>query len=231
MKYLYLLLFANLIFSQTTKVVYQLDTNFNEKQLKDEYIGEYLRNIKEAAYNVEFELIYNDTIGNFSVIEKNVVDENYKKAVEFSGGSSKSYYHKNTFYKYTGDSRVFKNNEFLVENNLESNWKITQETLMVNGYKCFKAIALVEVKHEGKTFKHDKTVWFCPEISAKYGPNGNGGLPGLIMFFEESGIIFKMKSINFEDNSVIEMPVKKNVIDNTEYIKKIEDNAKKEFRD
>jgi GLPGLI family protein len=231
MKHLFLLLFTTFLFSQTTKATYQLETNFSKEQLNDEYIGNYMNAIKDVAHYVEYNLVFNDSIANFYLIEKNVADENYINAVNFTGGNSKRFYDKNFCYNFSSESFVTKKNEYLIKSEINDKWNITTDTLTVNGYKCYKAISEVVVEHKGKTFKHDKIAWFCPEIPSKFGPKDSGNLPGLILFLEESGIIFKLKSIKFNDNTKIEQPILKNIISIEDFEKKIDEKFKDGIRD
>ena len=56
----------------------------------------------------------------------------------------------------------------------KNNWKITQETDTYLGYPVIKA-----------TSGHD-IVWFTPQIPVPFGPNGLGGLPGLILKYKHN---------------------------------------------
>ena len=94
------------MFSQTTKATYQLETNFSKEQLNDEYIGNYMNAIKDVAHYVEYNLVFNDSIANFYLIEKNVADENYVNAVNFTGGNSKRFYDKNFCYNVWGQQEI-----------------------------------------------------------------------------------------------------------------------------
>lgn len=62
-------------------------------------------------------------------------------------------------------------------------WEITGETKMVSGYMCRKAVAIKSStsSRTGKTREREIVAWFAPEIPIPFGPEGYGGLPGLIL--------------------------------------------------
>lgn len=63
------------------------------------------------------------------------------------------------------------------------NWTITKEKKKIGNYVCYKATCeYLEYNPVTKTHnKFSPEVWFTPEIASPYGPEGFGGLPGLIL--------------------------------------------------
>ena len=71
-------------------------------------------------------------------------------------------------------SRNFMGKQFLIVDRCNSAaWKITSDQKAVMGIPCIKA-----------TTKDEIVAWFAPSIKAPHGPNGYGGLPGLILAME-----------------------------------------------
>ncbi|WP_417799910.1 GLPGLI family protein [Tenacibaculum sp.] len=67
----------------------------------------------------------------------------------------------------------------------KTNWLITNETKIISGYLCRKAITK---KTNSKTKKEDIIIaWFTSEIPINYGPVHFSGLPGLILELEFTG--------------------------------------------
>ena len=64
---------------------------------------------------------------------------------------------------------------FLIEEPIEEapKWKVTGEQRDILGYRCLRATT---VQDSSKI-----SAWFAPEIPSSIGPNGTGGLPGLIL--------------------------------------------------
>lgn len=79
------------------------------------------------------------------------------------------------------------------------NWEITQETKIIKGYKCKKAIS--------KKFNSLVTAWFTEEISINAGPEKYDGLPGLILSLKNLGQEFNAEKIEIlKNNTVITKP-------------------------
>jgi len=60
----------------------------------------------------------------------------------------------------------------------ETKWKIHNEIRQVAGYLCMKAVTQDTIKDQ------EITAWFTTEIPISTGPEGLGGLPGLILMVE-----------------------------------------------
>lgn len=73
-----------------------------------------------------------------------------------------------------------------------SNWKITDESKIIGGYKTLKAYK----KFKGREY----SVWFAPEIPGFFGPLKLHGLPGLILEISDSRneILLIAKKIEFQ---------------------------------
>jgi len=83
----------------------------------------------------------------------------------------------NTFsYNYTNlDSE-----KIIVKGDIRpDNWKISNETKTIKGYKVVKATGYLQSSANRKNKK--VTAWFAPNIPVKLGPVSFGNLPGLIL--------------------------------------------------
>ena len=67
-------------------------------------------------------------------------------------------------------------------------WKMTNETRIINGKKCTKAIARGLLKIEA---------WYTTDIPFSYGPLGYYGLPGLIIELDTPSDIYTLKSFEY----------------------------------
>lgn len=68
-----------------------------------------------------------------------------------------------------------------------SQWEINkQKTAVINGRKCIMA----SLKGDSSTI-----AWYCPDIPCLMGPNGLGGLPGLILKLETKSATFQIKEL------------------------------------
>jgi GLPGLI family protein len=109
---------------------------------------------------------------------------------------------------FTDKDSIFMNlNAFGQDFNLEIGkvkWKITNETMKIGKFNCFKAIGLFE-KSSFINRKDVKVIaWFAPQISFNYGPKYYNGLPGLIIKLEEGrGISYTLKEIRRVENEQV----------------------------
>lgn len=94
-------------------------------------------------------------------------------------------------------SRVIGHKEFIITEDVFSNWAITNENKIIDGLKCFKATRTTKTPHSNPKFKKEYTqiAWFCPEIPFSFGPTYSSGLPGLVVEFHDNNKFFYLKRI------------------------------------
>ncbi len=113
---------------------------------------------------------------------------------------------------------IFKENEFLISKKLEENWVLTDESKMIQNFKCFKATLQISLKNDYGTFYRTLIAWYCPEIPYSFGPKGYTGLPGLILELQDRNVVFGVESLRlFEENVKIDLPTKGKSISFDEY--------------
>jgi GLPGLI family protein len=189
----YFILLSSLAIAQYTKVTYKYnfyDSSMETFEVKESQLknitpeqAKILQDMIRSESKVEFELIYNNTEGLFKKVKLLDVEE---------GNSLSQIVNKlynNTYYKnLTSKTKLIK-----VENigNYvvsipfdEYKWKISTESKMISGHKCFKAETVKEdfynpIKKSKATFY--PIVWFAPDLPAQFGPIGLDGLPGLVL--------------------------------------------------
>lgn len=89
----------------------------------------------------------------------------------FAGGDDK-YYNNQITKELFHQSDVF--GELSLIDLPIKKWRITQETKIIVGYLCYKAIDL--------SYKNNSTyAWFTPQIPVSFGPKKFVGLPGLVL--------------------------------------------------
>lgn len=93
-------------------------------------------------------------------------------------------------------------------------WKLPQETKLIGGYLCYKAINI-----SSNNKKKKPIAWYTPNISASFGPKQYFGLPGLILELEVYKKIYYAKKItlNFKEVIKIEKPIKGIKVTEKEY--------------
>lgn len=86
---------------------------------------------------------------------------------------------------------------FLIQHDINYNWKLTSETKSIANYKCLKAEMILK---KSKIYVNDIKViaWFAPEIPIAFGPNGYGGLPGLILELNFGDLNYYATEVKFD---------------------------------
>ena len=179
MKYLKILiifLLANISFSQSAGI-----TIVTYKLIKAS------QNNKVNLYSpdlLEFELLFNKNKAIFKLVDKLDTDnsKNYKIVSIFYGGNLTFYTDLNSNEKlYNVNYTRISHNVILPSENLK--WSITNETKIIENYKCYKATAYFEKYDKGKNkmYKYYPEVWFTSEIPTSFGIKNLSGLPGLIL--------------------------------------------------
>ena len=185
----------NLNYCQITKVIYKfsktslgIDSTSIKTKIANSGISQSQTKLIREFLNLndkfEFELLFNE---NESLYQKVVKLSSDNKENDIIGMSDKLY--NNKYYKNVKDTtkQIITNDYGNYKIKLPYNdlvWKVTSETKIINGYKCFKAETVKTdfynpVKHSRTVFY--PVVWFCSEIPAKFGPIGLDGLPGLVL--------------------------------------------------
>lgn len=106
--------------------------------------------------------------------------------------------------------------KWLIQKDLSDiNWEIQNESKVIKGYKCKKAVAKVNFNH---LKKGTITAWFCPDLPYPYGPMEYNGLPGIILGLEIRNFYFYADSIKLNPNSIkLNKPVKGKLATEKEY--------------
>ncbi len=90
-------------------------------------------------------------------------------------------------------------------------WKMTEETRLINGKKCKKAIARGLMKI---------VAWYTEDIPFRHGPMGYHGLPGLIVELHTPSDIYALKSFEYlKQEPQMKSPAKGKVVTATEFEK------------
>lgn len=95
----------------------------------------------------------------------------------------------------SGINSYYGHDNLVVKNNMISNWEITQETKIIEGYNCYKAIHAQSETFNNKTITRTIVAWFSPDIPLPFGPSKYSGLPGLIFEVSEGQVKFMLTKI------------------------------------
>lgn len=234
-KILLLVIYLNAIvsFSQSKsgKAIYGVESNLNYKQIssitfkdstnrgqdvRHKMITKILKD-SEDIKDTEFELLFSN---NFAIYKPlNNLDYNSLSIIKITAILSGDFFF-DFNSKVTLNKIEYKGEKFLVEDRLSRfNWKTTNETKYIGNYKCFKAIGEREF-YSSIADKHliiPLEAWFTLDIKIPAGPEGTGGLPGLIVELKLKSRTYYLKRIMFSDRENIQVPNKENVISRNKF--------------
>ncbi|GAA0729131.1 hypothetical protein GCM10009430_38940 [Aquimarina litoralis] len=107
--------------------------------------------------------------------------------------------------------------EYLIDEELDDlEWKFTNQTKMISGYLCKKALVFKREKKEYTGYGYGNyqikgrkpvEVWYAEEIGSSFGPLGYWGLPGLVVkVVEEDATIILDKILYTLDDFEVKPP-------------------------
>lgn len=98
-------------------------------------------------------------------------------------------------------------------------WSLANETKNIEGYKCYKATAvLINKDQKNEDLKFDLTAWYVPELSFNFGPFESSGLPGLVLEFSNGKLVVVASKIQLsKDALTIDRPIKGKVVTREEF--------------
>lgn len=214
------------LFSQQVsgKIVYQASLNFTladierEEEKRNERLN-YMRKLLKNAENIDCELIFSSNYSKFSVVKKLKKGNSKPLNLVYSraGGTKNFYTSLITSMNVIQECQLLEECYIIEQPKLE--WKLTQDTKVVGGYVCYKAI-----NTNSKNKKMKPIAWYTPQIPASYGPKQFFGLPGLILQIEESAIRLEAKTVILNPKEKIEVkPPKGKKISKKQYDKKLKE--------
>lgn len=178
---------------------------------------------KVLIYNGKKSIYQNpqDNIGN----EDNVVnlgDDNMQFKIDFQEPDEKLYIDLDT--KESIHQQDFMGKQFLVRGEQKkTDWKIGKGKKKIAGYICMEATAIV-------SDTIPLTAWFTPQIPVSLGPNGFGGLPGMIMQIDHNNGDMLITATAIDESTpnleLIVPPTKGKKVSQEQYKKIIEEKMK-----
>lgn len=103
-------------------------------------------------------------------------------------------------------------------------WEITSQEKQIGQFFAKKAITFVDsFSDQPDSDEKEKVVaWFTTSVPVQFGPEGFGGLPGLIIELEMAGGRYYLDFLNFDQDITIQRPKSENLITFQEYQEIIE---------
>lgn len=186
-------------------VEYKVQINDEENLFKD---NDFLRDIFLKAIKndskVNFGLLINSNSSKFynlsSLNSEDSFDEE-KKVLSFSNYSGIVFNYNDSIFK---QSSLLGKNIYSKEPS-KKNWELHNDTKLIDNYLCYKATTIYKVSNGEKIFNHPVTAWYCPALPYKFGPNGYGNLPGLILELQVRNVLFGITKIDLKTDIELDL--------------------------
>lgn len=225
-KLFFTLFFTMSLMSQNIKAVYSIKLLDNGEVEKSD-MGFLYNKSKEDALKFEFNLLFSKTNANFFLVET-MSHENLSLSSMKLFSRYKGLIFSDTTHNYIEKNIDYKKN--ILKSKINKNWLLTKEFKKIQNYECYKATSKEIITTSRGKFEYDIVAWYCPELPYQFGPNGFGGLPGLIFELQFDKVLYGLKSINFNDNSLkIETIDSNKVLTDAEYSQIIQEIKKSKF--
>ena len=201
-----LLLIFNFTNGQVSTGHVEYSLNFgNDKTLDEGELADYFKMAKENASSVSYILNFNNEEMNFYSNTPDTDNVNIAFSFAFSGIHG-------VYYRKMNEITVFDSvddytlGKIIFKRDLNADWKLHDESKKIQGFLCYKATITTKYNNGVGDFEKELIVWYCPEIPYSYGPKGYGGLPGLILEFQDGNIVVGAKKIVFDNEVEISEP-------------------------
>lgn len=132
------------------------------------------------------------------------------------------------YFNFKDKTILRQKGKYLVSKKFEDfNWNLKNDESIINGFHCHKAET--NLIYQGR--KREKTMpviaWYTLDICIAGGPNGFGGLPGLIISLEFDKTTTILHSLEWNIDNNILIPKNKIELSEAEYKQKIEETIQK----
>ncbi len=191
----------------------------------------HLEKVKLARKNIEYELYFDKTTSLYQQKEIMIPEGEelvYLGATMMGGGTPGTKFYKDiqakVKIKHLESSGKLLNVVYPFE---KYKWTITDESRMINGYKCYKATTSWEEFDYGRDrmLSFNPVVWFTNDVPFPFGPKGLDGLPGLVVEATINGKFYfylsELKTLKKDKKKFLKAPTGGEAIDYIEFAKQV----------
>ncbi len=212
-----LILFSQIINAQTNSatVLYKISLNSDSfENFSDELAKEMIKQ-SDSVYAM---LNFNSTASNYYVDLKSSKLHGSPNLTRIFGGGDGYFYFNQENKEMLHENLVLDYPVVISKKPID--WIIIdEETKLINGYLCKKAIRKrSEINDAGLAKKSELIAWFCPEIPFSFGPERFEGLPGLVIECNNNIVKFELEKITWHEvELVINKPSRGKIISEEEF--------------
>ena len=212
---------ANSIYSQTNGIAYYKKVSnkdfSKEKEInKDPQLKKMLRKSNSEIAGFSYKLLFSPYKAKYIEIQNGGLEEESlsKKIARVSSGYAGPY-----FYDFESNIIVQQQRGYLItKQTTDYDWTLTKEKIVINNLTCYKATTRIELNGRRGKFYKDIVAWYTINIPVPIGPDGFGGLPGLIIQLENDKITTTLTKVEFKEKlDTIQFPTKGKKITEKEF--------------
>lgn len=182
------------------KIVYNVVVTEKKESELEKMMVSMNSNFYSITKEFEFLLNFNKNEALFTKIEKLYSDNDAANLAIIKLSFLGNILIKNDSVTKEGKSRTIGN--YLVSRKLNKDWKLVNETKLIDKYTCYKATTVEVVQNPKGNFEKDIIAWYCPELPFSFGPLGYGGLPGLILELQTENGVFGAKELKLIETDI-----------------------------
>lgn len=195
----------------------KIDSNKNI----NEQIKSSLNSIEKIVGNFEYHLEFNDTYAKYFENSGLSIENDDTTAIGIAKaiiGLDGEYYYDITNNKLINETTGY-GEKILVDRSISKDvWKLSRESKLIDGELCYKATRLQQVNTRRGKKNIEIIAWYNPKLNIPIGPDGNYGLPGLIVVLENNNVTTYLNNIKrLEEPPKINFPVKGKTMSESEY--------------
>lgn len=183
-----------------TYAVKPIMSNKIKKSLEEGLIKQEIFDLGEE---LKPKLLFTKSFSKFYFEDDNIKKFNFSKALFCEYSSPKIIdFEKQEILIYTKKNRYFEEKEFVIVDYIKTDWVLLNETKEIDKHICLKAQLNYNSYSVGLVFSRQVIAWYCPEIPFSFGPNGYGGLPGLIVQLQTEDAVIGLEKLEFKKEAV-----------------------------
>lgn len=196
------LFLVSICFSQNKVIFIEYGSSFDDDNgtfTKDKVFGDSFLSAMKESNKLSYGLIINSNESKFFDLTESSLQNN-------TNSNLAKIFTNYTGIIYTINNQVISQSKILGENiytkkDLMNDWILANENKIIDGFTCYKATRTYKIKNPKGEFSYPVTAWYCPQIPFKYGPNGYGNLPGLILELQVRNVSFFTKKIDLNSDA------------------------------
>lgn len=188
----------------------------NKKQSFKSFETKISKEINRISYNLSF----NRTQYIFKQDEEMKVDDKKGNRLALILGGGNGVFYGDLKKNIKLHKRDAFGEAFIIKSNFkDQKWDIKNETKIIGGYTCQRAIIYEDIYSRKGKSKRLVTAWFTKDVPIPFGPAGYGNLPGLIIeLYRGSKYVFYCNEVSY-NGTVIEIapPRKGKILSESEF--------------